>query len=533
MLTRLMQTSLASKIYVSYGLLLVIALSGALLAWQASKQSSAHLERAYLANEVYLSYLKLSGDAYQLINQLTNSALLEKESGDQTGTKLLNNIQQHVSTIRRLIGIEIQMVGNEEIEELEVLAKIDRLVKEIIEEYADIAKKKQNGAEQAEIIQHLQLLSYSSKKEAFNQLVAEAILEEASEADEVLLNTMASAAKTQNSAIMFSLVSLFCVLLSLRIILRDIREPLRRLHYGASRLADEETEHRIEPTGPAELRQLGLAFNQMADGVADRQRKIVDNNKQLEKAIAERTAELKELLEKLQSDTKNRRRLIADVSHELRTPLTVIKGEADIALRGQAKPAEEYQEALSRIRTAATHTARIVDDLLFVARKESGEIRLNKVEVDLAALLRDFIENHHIFGDTHANIKLVCLSKRGMVFADSVRIQQVLLILLENAVHYGGGHIQLKLASNSRGFTVSVSDQGPGMSETDKEQAFERFFRGNNATDRYDGGAGLGLPVAKSIVEAHGGTINIDSSPGEGTTVSFSLLNKAVLSVVS
>ncbi|NJN46852.1 MAG: sensor histidine kinase [Candidatus Competibacteraceae bacterium] len=107
------------------------------------------------------------------------------------------------------------------------------------------------------------------------------------------------------------------------------------------------------------------------------------------------------------------------------------------------------------------------------------------------------------------------------------------MILLENALRYGGSKIDVRLDRAPEGYLVAVSDNGPGMAEDEQARAFERFFRGSNAASRYGQGSGLGLPVAKAIVEAHGGKISLTSVPGQGLTVSFALPNRPPLKAVS
>ena len=125
------------------------------------------------------------------------------------------------------------------------------------------------------------------------------------------------------------------------------------------------------------------------------------------------------------------------------------------------------------------------------------------------------------------------MSSEAQIRGDMGRIRQIILILLENAFQYGGQMIEVRLDSAPRGYAVSISDDGPGMTDDEQSRAFERFFRGSNAAVRYDQGAGLGLPMAKAIVDAHGGEIAVKSSPGAGLTVSFTLPKRARLAAVS
>lgn len=124
-------------------------------------------------------------------------------------------------------------------------------------------------------------------------------------------------------------------------------------------------------------------------------------------------------------------------------------------------------------------------------------------------------------------------ASEAKVGADPRRIRQVILILIENGIHYGGDAIRVGLKQVPSGYLVSVSDNGPGLPPEEQAQAFERFFRGANAAQRYEGGTGLGLPVAKAIVEAHGGEIALRSVPGQGAEVVFALPSRPALRALS
>jgi signal transduction histidine kinase len=307
-------------------------------------------------------------------------------------------------------------------------------------------------------------------------------------------------------------------------LIRDFKQPVGRLIAGAEALARGDRDHRISPLGSGELDGVARALNRMADEIAAREQVLELANKRLEAAVAERTADLERLLATLKDAEKARRRLLADVSHELRTPLTIIRGEADIALRGGDRPIAEYREALSRCRDAAAHTARLVDDLLFIARRESRETRLALRVVDLAAFLPAVVEEaRSLIQNRGGAVSVQSDLSHAPMRADPDRLRQVILILLDNALRYGGGRVEIRLESSALGYRIQVSDQGPGLSEADLSRVFQRFFRGGSAVRDGESGVGLGLPVAKAIVEAHEGTIAVTSRLGEGTRVTLDL----------
>jgi signal transduction histidine kinase len=317
-------------------------------------------------------------------------------------------------------------------------------------------------------------------------------------------------------------------------LIRDFKHPVGRLIAGAEALARGDRAHRISPLGSRELDGVAKALNRMADEIAAREQVLERANKRLEAAVAERTADLERLLATLKDAEHARRRLLADVSHELRTPLTIIRGEADIALRGNDRSIAEYRVALARCRDAAAHTSRLVDDLLFIARRESRETRLALRLVDLVALIPAVVEEaRSLIQNRGGTVSVQSALTSAPMRADPDRLRQVILILLDNALRHGGGCVDLRLGPSAVGYRIGVFDQGPGLSEADLSRVFQRFFRGGSAMRDGESGVGLGLPVAKAIVEAHEGTIAVTSRLGEGTQVTVELPAEIPVKVAS
>jgi signal transduction histidine kinase len=250
--------------------------------------------------------------------------------------------------------------------------------------------------------------------------------------------------------------------------------------------------------------------------------------------VAERTRALQESNRKLAEVDETRRKLLADISHEFRTPLTVIRGESEIAMRGNNKAESEYREALQRIISQADHTTRLVDDLLFIARADAGESRLEMKPVSVGNLVAEICKGF----EASAIAKDITIQTDGdanksNVRGDTGRLRQVFTILLDNALRYShpGGRIEVRVSSADRRIRVTVKDQGIGLTEAEAARAFERFFRGAQAAG-HARGTGLGLPVAKAIVEAHGGTISLTGKPGDGAEASVVLPMEDSLRVV-
>ena len=226
---------------------------------------------------------------------------------------------------------------------------------------------------------------------------------------------------------------------------------------------------------------------------------------------------------------KTRRDFIANVSHELRTPLTSIQGYSETLLDHNNVP-EHVREFIEIIRKNATRMARLTEDLLVLARVESGEQNFNFQPVMPRELLDDAVET---FEDTAASrgIELsVMNTATSPVSVDRDAIQQVFSNLIDNALKYGdtGRKILVGACETEEGVQFYVRDFGSGISSEHLPRLFERFYRVDKARSRESGGTGLGLAIAKHVVRAHGGTIKAESELNHGSTFYFTLPRQPV-----
>jgi two-component system phosphate regulon sensor histidine kinase PhoR len=222
---------------------------------------------------------------------------------------------------------------------------------------------------------------------------------------------------------------------------------------------------------------------------------------------------------------KTRRDFIANVSHELRTPLTSIQGYAETLL-DSASGDNHSREFIEIIRKNAARMARLTEDLLTLARVESGEQRFDIQEVSAEELLQDAIESFREVARSHG-IELAneSVSASLIVDADREAMHQVFSNLIENALKYAAVGKKVVLGAKETGKSVEffVRDFGPGISSEHLSRLFERFYRVDKARSRESGGTGLGLAIAKHIVLAHGGTIRAESELNHGSTFLFTL----------
>ncbi len=221
-------------------------------------------------------------------------------------------------------------------------------------------------------------------------------------------------------------------------------------------------------------------------------------------------------LERLENLFTSQQRFLADVSHELRTPLTVIKGNVD--LMRHMKQLDE--ESLSSIDQEAGRLTRLVGGLLLITQADSGKLTLNMRPVELDTLLLEVFQEMHILAGNKVHLKIADIDQIQLN-GDRDRLKQVLLNLVANAIQYTpqGGDVIMGLARIGDQARIIVRDTGPGIASEDLPFIFDRFYRAEKSRTRSSSpGFGLGLSIAKWIVENHKGTINVESKEGKGTT---------------
>jgi len=260
--------------------------------------------------------------------------------------------------------------------------------------------------------------------------------------------------------------------------------------------------------------------------MAEQARKITDKNLDERLEIGAANEELtmlagsfNELLSRLDRSFETMRRFVADASHELRTPIAVIRGEADVSL-DHDRSASEYQESLAIIQDEARRLTRLIDDLLNLARADAGHVNLFVEEFYVNDILAECCRSMQARADAKT-IELECRSPEDVGYrGDQELIRRLVLNLLENAIRYTpeGGRVQVSLEDSAGELRIRVADTGIGIPPEAAPHIFERFYRGDQARSRQNGGFGLGLSIVKWIAESHKGSVELSSQPGLGST---------------
>lgn len=275
------------------------------------------------------------------------------------------------------------------------------------------------------------------------------------------------------------------------ILSRSLTAPLQRLAAAARSVASGDLSRQVEVQGSAEVAEVGRAFNEM-------------------------TAALEE-------GENLRQNLMADVAHELRTPLSVLQGNLR-AILDDVYPLEKAE--IARLYDETRLLSRLVDDLRELTQAEAGQLSLNLLTTDAADVLRTTVTNFEPAAESKA-IQLTTEVANDLppVLADPDRLAQVLRNLLTNALRHTPkeGRVTVSAATVEDAIEIAVTDSGEGIATEDLPRVFDRFWRPDSSRSRAEGGAGLGLAIARSLVEAHGGHIWVESTPGQGAQFAFRL----------
>ena len=294
--------------------------------------------------------------------------------------------------------------------------------------------------------------------------------------------------------------ALLLILVGALYLKRAVATPLRRTADAAARIAGGDLSERLDTDGPGEVGELERTFNTMA-------------------ASLERTvADLEERNRKLAESEQVKSELVSNVSHELRTPLASVLGFSSLMLDREVTP-EETKRYLEVIRTEARRLADLLNDLLDLERVEQDALELRSDEVDLDELLSTQVTLYSAQSDAH-ELKLDLADAPITVRGDRDRLAQVVGNLLSNAIKYSpdGGVVEVSAAAIGDEAWIWVRDEGLGIPGGHQEQIFTKFFRGDVGRELGISGTGLGLVLARQIVEAHGGQLGFESEAGRGST---------------
>lgn len=286
-------------------------------------------------------------------------------------------------------------------------------------------------------------------------------------------------------------IAAIIALLLARWLARGMTQPLRDMASAAKRLEVGDYAIRVRTDRRDEVGQLAAAFNRMSG--------------------------------ELEQVERSRRDLVANVSHELKTPIAAISAHLENLMDGVERP---DPETLQVMLAQTDRLARLVDQLLDLSKLESGEMPLDRTDVEVERLIEQVLSEIEVASaGKHVRVARTIPADLPAIEADAERVHQVLYNLVDNAVRFTpeGGAVTVSAHRHDGSVEITVADTGVGIEQEHLPRLFERFYRADPARSRGDGGTGIGLAIARSVVEAHGGHIRAESFPGRGSTFIFDL----------
>jgi heavy metal sensor kinase len=229
-------------------------------------------------------------------------------------------------------------------------------------------------------------------------------------------------------------------------------------------------------------------------------------------------------LARLEQSFDRMRRFTSDASHELRTPLTAVRSVGEVGLQAPRSP-EGYREIIGSMLEEIDRLNQLVESLLTLSRADAGDIKLARQPLDLAALVEATTTHLQVLAEEKGQQFVTDLGRPATLSADPVLLRRAVVTLLDNAIKYSpaGTPIDVTVSMRDGHAILSIRDQGPGISAGDQTRIFDRFYRVDRSRSREKDGVGLGLAIARWLVEAHGGQLTVESEEGRGSTFRISL----------
>lgn len=504
---------------------LLFVLFQAGLQYWSEKKVAVYSQSSHSAYDRFDAYERLSQSAYRYFKQRMDNLLLNNLSSEEDIKQAKHNLNLAMQTLRELVVIVSNNQQTNKLTQLQRVAQITAFLESCEYRFDEIEQLKSHD-QQVIAIQALARFSKLEIDQTFQPLIDAAIAADRQQAEDARL-LLAQLMKDSHAIMIGVSISALCWGFFAGLFLwRSLKKPIEALMAGTREIANGNLDYRIEISSRDEFAYLAEQFNQMTRDLKSQQNKLTEGRLFLERRVNERTLELNHLNSELKRMDMERRAFLADISHELRTPITIIRGEAEVTLRAGDHDTSVYKESLGRVVELSTQLGKYVNDLLFLARTDTANLQFEWSTLDWSELVTTTFEDLRIVAEEHGqDLRLQLPTQSINLRGDKQRLRQVLFILGDNACRYSssGKQITVHLDCNNNQAILSISDQGIGIPTQDLTRIFDRHFRSQNALNHSQEGSGLGLALAKSIVNAHNGELSVSSLENIGSTFTLTL----------
>lgn len=515
-----------TRLAVAFASLALLALLQFFFAGWAASSAAHRAERSVVATRMLAEYLELAGNKQRLkvwFAQKMIAGEADPTVRDGLTAAMWASVEQLRSLAER-VPAESERLEMAEVETVALnIATLERAVRE--------AERPGGPGQSAREEWRTVLLAFDELAgRDMRDLLRQAVnrQEAASQRESALLGEALERIRIINA--LLAVTVLLLAVVAVVYFVRRLDQPFARLARVAEALAAGDFSARSGLAGRDEFARIGGLMDSMAERLSDAQARSAQLQRQLDDLVAERTRSLTQAYESLLGIESRRRQFFAELSHELRTPVTVIRGEADLALRNPGEVAEQHA-ALRRIVDAASELGGRVQDLLDAARGGSLEYAITLRRQPLRDVVAAAVVQMQAVA-AHRGVALAFDTETRPAGAadidvevDRERLQQALVVVLDNAIRYSpaGSRVRVAIASEPEQWVVQVDDEGPGMAEDELERVFDPNYRGRAGRELDPHGLGIGLAIARRIVEAQRGSIDLQRRAPRGLRASIAL----------
>ena len=521
------------KLVLAFASLFGLMLIQAGVAFWLFQTVQQHEKRSVVAENLLVSYTDLSADK-QRLKVWYAQLLLTGDAPAEARDLLLTRIDGHIRSLRTLSELQAGLLDQSDTpapamdhkQTLDVLQNnFSNFRQRVVQTQAERQASHQTG-DKEQIWRDVLAIFDMAGTQDVRVLIAGAIKQQARISQQA--EDAAEATIKRSNQVLVAMVALTSAitLVMAWYFASKLKRPIDDLLLGTQRVQSTQ----FDPAHPIsvpqrsqdEFGQLARSFNSMAQEIYNTRLLEKARNEILELAVRERTAELMQANEALQSADGHRRQFFADLSHELRTPTTAILGEAEIALRGKQKSIEDYRFSLNNIASTTRQLSQRISELLLLAREQTLSDHVQLASLPLAPILQEAVaQARSLAQGSEVVVDGILDSSPGAahaVLTDAAKLHQVLMVLYDNAVRYtpGGGRVSTQVSDLGGAVEVSIVDTGIGLDATEEAEVFKRNFRGVNARKMRSDGAGLGLAIAQTLAEAIGADIGLQRQAGGG-----------------
>ena len=486
----------------------------------ATSSAAHHAQQSVVATSMLNHYLELGANKQRLKVWFAQSALAG-DAPETTKTALLKNMSRSLEELQKLAPMNAALNrdnGDSEHDALQLLAQNFSVLKVS----AQAVRFQPMAGDQANAWKNLIGIFDRSDGRDVRPVLEQAVVRQRATSDLAKSQLADALARMRTASLLLAFISVALGVFAVVYFIKRMHQPFDALVQAATAIAQGNYAHRASVGADDEFGQIARQLHATAVKLEASRSQSQSLRQGLDDAIAVKTADVTRSHEALLRIDSRRRQFFAEVSHELRTPVTVIRGEAEIALRGTHHDAPYYRASLSRIVEATADLSRRVEDLLQLAKTNNQHYALKLQPTYLSVVVKAALSqitavaaNRNI-AITQTSEVITPEAEYAMIHADKDRLQQVLTIVLENAVRYSEspGQVSVGIQVDTAAGTanITVIDQGIGLSESESLAAFERDFRGKKARQMRPDGAGLGLSIAQAIIIAHDGQIDLKNN---------------------